>query len=1803
MKRLLFVILTLSLIIGLVAAPVSIATKDVNGNVTLEKLATQKVSDIQDFESLANIRRQTLSNDLYVPYKNTRSTILNEGFEGYFLPDGWSMIDADSDGDNWMQRTGIVNSGTYSTMSVSYFNVDNYLVTPQLTLPQGNIVLEYYIFLSPWHSSGENYSVLVSTTTPTVGAFTEIHFENGALWAFQERHLDLSDYAGQSIYIAFRHHQSSDRDAIILDDVLVYQQHENDIMAVRISGPAMPSVGLPTTHNVTIKNYGFGTANGYIVRIMEGNNELSSVNGISLESLDTYTFQINWIPSTEGFTEIHGEVVWAQDQNQDNNSTPPYPLNVQPEGTIVAFIGDLDSTFYSGNEPLDTLNASSAVMVIYYDDELPPGGVLTHIGLRFNGSGAIQDDFPVQIYLTHTDLQDMWDWLLIPSGEMTKVFDGILDLSNSGEYDILMELNEPFVYEGGNLYMMYFKPWLDGVPYWDDGWANSQPGEIMRTMSIAMNEDIIDIENWSQGYWMWGLQTIPNTTMVFSTEGMGHIAGHVSHNGEDGIGAMVSVDGTTRRAFANSQGEYVIQFIDEGSYDLTASKVGFYDAHATNVTVFENDITTQDFELLPLPTFAVTGRIIASDTDLPLQDARVRITGYADFPTTTTNAQGIFEFPEVYGYHEYYVVVNANGYEEHWHYFQMDTANQNLGDIMVFEIPFPPRNVRATEVGNNMELTWRRPQLPSEKWFTHSVGDWHNYGLAAGNHTIAQRFTPEQINEMGIAGHELDLVSYGMDDWGIVYGLTLKVYTGGTDTPSYNPGNLVHEQVLSTTFPIFFDWIDVFLTSPVTIPSNQELWITFEIIGESYLFTTDEGPARSGYGDLIFIDGEWASLTDYYYDYNWMIRGFASIAGVRSPINPITYSPQSIPYGTHSFVPNSQIESAQNPTTKYIPHAFANKTNPRGEVRQMQETDNSRAMEYYNIYRALKADIYNEDAWTTIQTNYSGTEYTDTTWTNLPHKNIYTYIVQAVYTKDNYSIPAFSNAVISLPDNMDYHGDPDSNVYYQITPISVNLPTALNQSIFLADEFGKGGRITEIMLNFMGDGSAPSGRDYYIYLGYTEKDGFTGNSDWVPFEDFTLVWSGELPIFEPGNYMVNIQLDTPFLYGGGAENLVFMGYSSYVYDQIAGNAWQNTIGMPTTRSMFAVDWDPFPDLEYGYPSTGGIDPCIPNIGFTFSTDGLGNLTGTVNNSANNQPIHRAEVRVTGTNRRTFTNEQGQYSINYMVAGNTSITVSRHGFIDVVFDVDIVSGQTTTRHITMQQMPTVNVIGRVISSDTNAGIQGANITLVGYDDYQVTTNATGAFIIPEVYSSFTYTLTISYEGHTRYVDPLVEVGDSELDLGNIMLFERTAPPKNVVAQYEGDYVRITWEEGGGEDVWFTHLNSYDYEDAWGGNFYPWEIIAVHRFTAEELEAFGVNGAELSVVSFFAGTGYDNTWEIVVYTGGSDYPLDPGTLVYSQYVEAIPEQWNDFVLDSPVDIPFAEELWFGYRIISYEGHPAAVTDYGNGSMNGYIVYDLDLGWMDAYMWGGYDEHWMIRGMASNAQGPIMISKDIDIPQSPRNYDAQPQTISTASRTGLANTRINNSVPPSTSSVRNTFVTSTSDLDDSRAFVGYGIWRTEAVNVHDESTWVEVAMDVTDFAYLDTKWWQATFGIEHVYIVRAIYTNNNFSRPAFSNAIEQVNDIGDLPPVQLVTTLHTNYPNPFNPSTIIAFDKEKEGNVKIDIYNIRGQRVTTLVNENFEYGRHTVEWHGTDANGRSVASGVYFYRMETDEYNSTKRMVLMK
>jgi len=98
-------------------------------------------------------------------------------------------------------------------------------------------------------------------------------------------------------------------------------------------------------------------------------------------------------------------------------------------------------------------------------------------------------------------------------------------------------------------------------------------------------------------------------------------------------------------------------------------------------------------------------------------------------------------------------------------------------------------------------------------------------------------------------------------------------------------------------------------------------------------------------------------------------------------------------------------------------------------------------------------------------------------------------------------------------------------------------------------------------------------------------------------------------------------------------------------------------------------------------------------------------------------------------------------------------------------------------------------------------------------------------------------------------------------------------------------------------------------------------------------------------------------------------------------------------------------------------------------------------------------------------------------------------------------------------------------------------------------------------------------------------------------------DIIATPLQNTLKQNFPNPFNPTTTINFSINKSESVKLAVYNVKGQLVKTLVNTNLNSGEHSIVWNGQDEANQPVSSGIYFYRLQSDTFTQTRKMLMMK
>lgn len=116
-----------------------------------------------------------------------------------------------------------------------------------------------------------------------------------------------------------------------------------------------------------------------------------------------------------------------------------------------------------------------------------------------------------------------------------------------------------------------------------------------------------------------------------------------------------------------------------------------------------------------------------------------------------------------------------------------------------------------------------------------------------------------------------------------------------------------------------------------------------------------------------------------------------------------------------------------------------------------------------------------------------------------------------------------------------------------------------------------------------------------------------------------------------------------------------------------------------------------------------------------------------------------------------------------------------------------------------------------------------------------------------------------------------------------------------------------------------------------------------------------------------------------------------------------------------------------------------------------------------------------------------------------------------------------------------------------------------------------------------------------------SNYVSAEAAFNLATDIDDNDNNLPTEFA--LAQNYPNPFNPSTTIGFSMPTASYVELTIYNVEGKAVKTLVEQNLSAGKHSIEWDGTNNSGSQIATGFYIYRITSETFSATKKMVLIK
>ena len=469
---------------------------------------------------------------------------------------------------------------------------------------------------------------------------------------------------------------------------------------------------------------------------------------------------------------------------------------------------------------------------------------------------------------------------------------------------------------------------------------------------------------------------------------------------------------------------------------------------------------------------------------------------------------------------------------------------------------------------------------------------------------------------------------------------------------------------------------------------------------------------------------------------------------------------------------------------------------------------------------------------------------------------------------------------------------------------------------------------------------------------------------------------------------------------------------------------------------------------------------------------------------------------------------------------------------------------------------------VVTNVNGESIEGA---LVSVGTAQATTDASGYYTL--VADPGIQDVVVHADSYIDYTGSIEVIPNDTVEL-NVELDIILWAPVNLTYEYIDPNVILHWEEPVGPAA-----TEFRYDDG----------------TATAQLGFGDNeAAVLGGAHFYNAVIEEVTWmltsnaphaEAKILIFGLDdagVPDDSQLLHESELLPNIDDQWNTYTLETPVEAPngfFVGVCTPGvFTAIGTDDGVGAPYEFQEGTQWGIADYTAGTNeWLDVGP-AGFPFNFTVRAIGQN-NGEI-------------NYERTAST-NVINSSKLKYSELSTGIELGLPVYNNYEIGSYTQTRNTRSLAGYNIYRND-IQLNDAPH--------SSLIYVDTE------PIEDcTYYITAVYEDpDGESEPSNSVTINEISADDDL---VLATELQGNYPNPFNPTTTINFSLLNPGKVNLKIYNAKGQVVRTLLDEEMESANYQITWNGTDDNNKKVSSGIYFYRMSTKGYSSTKKMMLLK
>ncbi len=649
-------------------------------------------------------------------------------------------------------------------------------------------------------------------------------------------------------------------------------------------------------------------------------------------------------------------------------------------------------------------------------------------------------------------------------------------------------------------------------------------------------------------------------------------------------------------------------------------------------------------------------------------------------------------------------------------------------------------------------------------------------------------------------------------------------------------------------------------------------------------------------------------------------------------------------------------------------------------------------------------------------------------------------------------------------------GDDATTTSSTMLPVDMYYRNSVTEELYFNDEMHlQSGTITALVYKNTFLNERPD-KAVKIWMAHTTVTDLTAG--WLPAVDYTLVFDGTVDFPSGVNYVV-IPLQFPFAYTGGTlATRVYRVFDTGALSS-SDKFFYTTNAAHSTRSRYlrsdSVTYDPLA------PSANGTTLNYhPNTMFVVQNAVLetgAGMQGYVLEAETRTPIAGASVTLTDERYVATTDAEGFYEFNFWEPHTVSATASKHAYYDqTVTGIALTMGNTVNQNFVLGAMPRGAVNGLVTSNDYPAGLEGAEINLLGIENYQINSAANGTFSILNVLGSstgITYTVTVEKEGYESYTGTATAYGALVTDLGTINLTEDIWDPVDVVASHVAsrqDAVSLVWGPAAPPAYYFADFEQDN--GGWVGSGHgDWEYTDAYTLTGyTDTDSY----ADTPPTSAHSGDGLWGTKVLSSYSNSTAWSYLRQTFDLSGYDSPVLSIWHYMN---------GYNTW-DYGLIKANGN----TVWGSSAAAVFMPWQQLTVDLSAYEGSSSVEisfEWYATGTVNYAGWYV---DDIYIGSASRN---------------LAGHQLG------------------SRPSDGRWLLGYDVYRLLEADAGTPANWTLLQSDVADTTFLDTGFDALAAGA-YKWAVKASYSGDLESEAALSNTLGRVfpPEVED-PIVQIVGT----------------------------------------------------------------------------------------